>query len=89
MSITKEKKAELVKKFGGNEKNTGSVDSQVAILTEEIKQITDHVKAHAKDFSSKRGLYKKVQKRRSLLNYLKETDIEQYRKLINDLGLRN
>ena len=60
MSITKEKKAELVKKFGGNEKNTGSVASQVAILTEEIKQITDHVKAHAKDFSSKRGLYKKV-----------------------------
>ena len=89
MSITKEKKAELVKKFGGNEKNTGSVASQVAILTEEIKQITDHVKAHAKDFSSKRGLYKKVQKRRSLLNYLKETDIEQYRKLINDLGVRN
>ena len=89
MAIEKAKKAELIKQFGGNEKNTGSVASQIAILTEEIKAITDHVKTHAKDYSSKRGLYIKVQKRRSLLNYLMRTDIEQYRKLIKELGLRN
>ena len=89
MALSKEVKSAIVKEYQRDAKDTGSVEVQVAILTEEIKQITDHVKAHAKDFSSKRGLYKKVQKRRSLLNYLKETDIEQYRKLINDLGLRN
>lgn len=89
MAITKTEKAKLVKEFGGSEKNTGAVASQVAILTSEIKAITTHAQINKKDNSSKRGLYIKVQKRRSLLNYLIKNDIEQYRKLIKDLGLRN
>ena len=89
MAISKDFKKNLIKQYGGNEKNTGSVASQVAILTEEINAITNHVKAHHKDNSSKLGLYKKVQQRRRLLDYLKERDIEQYRKLIKELDLRS
>lgn len=89
MSISKEFKAQLVKQYGGNSKNTGSVATQVAILTAEINSITLHVNANHKDYSSKRGLYKKVQQRRHLLNYLMKSDIESYHKLVKELGLRN
>ena len=88
MALTKEKKAELVKKFGKNEKDTGSVQVQVALLTEQIKALTAHLKKNHKDAASKRGLMILVGQRRSLLDYLVRTDREAYLKLIVDLGLR-
>ena len=81
--------SQLIKQYGGNNKNTGSIATQVAILTAEINAITLHVNANHKDYSSKRGLYKKVQQRRRLLNYLMKNNIESYRSLIKELGLRN
>ena len=69
MALTKERKAELVKKFGKNEQDTGSIEVQIAILTDEINTLTDHLKEHTHDFHSRRGLLKKVGQRRSLLNY--------------------
>jgi len=89
MSISKEFKAQLINQYGISKKNTGSIAAQIAILTAEINAITLHVNANHKDYSSKRGLYKKVQQRRRLLKYLMDKDIEQYRSLIKDLGLRN
>ena len=89
MAISKEFKAQLIKQYGGSEKNTGAIATQVAILTAEINAITLHVKTNHKDYSSKRGLYKKVQQRRRLLNYLMKKDIEAYRSLIKELDLRN
>jgi len=71
MALTKERKAEIIKNFAKDAKDTGSVEVQVAILTEEIKTLTDHLKEHIHDFHSKRGLLMKVGKRRSLLDYLK------------------
>ena len=88
MAVTKERKAELVKEFGKDAKNTGSTEVQVAILTEEINELTDHLKTHIHDFHSKRGLLMKVGKRRSLLDYLKKTDIKSYREVIEKLGIR-
>ena len=88
MALTKEKKAELVKKFGKNANDTGSTEVQIAILTEEINELTDHLKEHAHDFHSRRGLLKKVGQRRSLLNYLIENDVTRYRKIVKELGLR-
>ncbi|HEX6982173.1 MAG TPA: 30S ribosomal protein S15 [Balneolaceae bacterium] len=88
MTITKERKEEIVKKYGGSEKNTGSTEAQVAIFTERINELTDHLKAHGQDHASRRGLLKLVGKRRRLLNYLKKKDIEKYRELISDLGIR-
>lgn len=88
MAVSKKTKAELTKKFGGNQKNTGKTEVQIAILTAEIKNLTEHMIANKKDVHSKRGLYKKVSKRRSLLSYLERTDIESYRKLIKELDLR-
>ena len=88
MALTKEKKAELVKKFGANEQDTGSIEVQIAILTEEINTLTEHFKEHAKDHHSKRGLLRKVGQRRSLLNYLIKNDVTRYRKIVKDLGLR-
>ena len=88
MALTKEKKAELVKKFGKNEKDTGSVQVQVALLTEQIQALTAHLKKNHKDAASKRGLMILVGQRRSLLDYLVRTDREAYLKLIVDLGLR-
>ena len=88
MALTKERKAELVKKFGKDEKDTGSPEVQVAVLTEEINVLTEHLKTHIHDFHSKRGLLMKVGKRRNLLAYLKKTDINRYRELIKRLGLR-
>lgn len=88
MAITKEVKAELVKKYGKNEQDTGSTKVQIAILTAEINDLTEHLKEHKHDYHSKRGLLMKVGKRRSLLDYLKDTDVVSYRELIKDLGIR-
>jgi len=88
MALTKERKAELVKKFGKNEQDTGSIEVQIAILTDEIQYLTEHLKEHKHDHHSRRGLLKKVGQRRSLLNYLLKEDVTRYRKLIKELNLR-
>jgi small subunit ribosomal protein S15 len=88
MAITKAFKQQLVKEFGGSDKNTGSTEVQIAILTAEINAITNHIASNKKDFSTKRGLFKKVSQRRSLLNYLERTDIEKYRALVKKLEIR-
>lgn len=88
MALSKERKAELVKQFGKNEHDTGSIQVQIALLTEQIKALTAHLKANHKDAASKRGLLILVGQRRSLLNYLQRSDRDAYLKLIADLGLR-
>ncbi len=88
MALTKERKESLVKEYGRGTNDTGSVEVQVAILTEEIKELTEHLKEHIHDFHSKRGLLQKVGRRKSLLAYLKRTDVVRYRELIERLGLR-
>ena len=88
MSITKEKKQELIKKYKKNEKDTGSADVQVAILSEKIKSLTGHLKEHHKDFISRRGLLTMVGKRRNLLSFIKKNNDDHYKKLIKTLGLR-
>lgn len=88
MALTKEVKSSIVKEYQRDAKDTGSVEVQVAILTEEIKVLTEHLKEHIHDYHSKRGLLQKVGKRRSLLDYLKKTDVVRYRELISKLGLR-
>lgn len=88
MAMTKERKAEIIKKFARNEKDCGSVEVQVAILTEEINNLTEHMKEHKHDYHSNRGLLKKVGQRKKLLNYLIKTDVNRYRALIKELGLR-
>lgn len=88
MAITKEKKEEIIEKYGGSEENSGSTEAQIAIFTARINDLTDHLKEHKQDHASRRGLLKMVGKRRRLLNYLKKKDIETYRELISDLGIR-
>ena len=88
MALTKKTKAEIVKKYGKTANDTGSAEVQIAILTEEIKNLTEHLKEHKHDFHSRRGLLKKVGKRRSLLNYLVENDVTRYREVVKSLGLR-
>ena len=88
MALTKERKAELVSKFGKDSNDTGSIEVQIAILTEEINTLTEHFKEHKHDHHSKRGLLKKVGKRRSLLNYLIKNDVTRYRAVVKELGLR-
>ena len=88
MSITAERKAELIKEYRRDETDTGSPEVQVAILTSRIQTLTDHFKSHAKDNHSRRGLLMMVNKRRSLLDYLRKTDGERYLALIAKLGLR-
>ena len=88
MALTKEKKAELVKKFGKDGNDTGAIEVQIAILTEEINTLTEHFKEHKHDHHSKRGLLKKVGQRRSLLNYLIKNDVTRYRAIVKELGLR-
>ena len=88
MAVTKERKAELVKEFGKDAKNSGATEVQIAILTEEINELTEHLKLHIHDFHSKRGLLMKVGKRRSLLDYLKKNDIQSYREVIKKLNIR-
>lgn len=88
MSITKEKKQEIIENYGGAEENTGSTEAQIAILTARINDLTEHLSENKQDHSSRRGLLKMVGKRRRLLNYLKDNDIVKYRELIKDLGIR-
>ncbi len=88
MALTKEQKEAIVKKYARNEKDTGSAEVQIAILTEEINELTEHLKEHKHDFHSRRGLLKKVGQRRSMLQYLLKTDVTRYRTLIQSLGLR-
>ena len=88
MALTKERKEEIVKKFARSEHDTGSCEVQIAILTEEINALTDHFKEHKHDNHSKRGLLKKVGQRRNMLKYLAKKDVQRYRELIKELGLR-
>ena len=88
MALTKEKKQEIIERFAKDEKDTGSAEVQIAILTEEILVLTEHLKEHKHDFHSRRGMLKKVGQRRSLLNYLKNKDVTRYRDVIKKLGLR-
>ncbi|MEC8140506.1 MAG: 30S ribosomal protein S15 [Bacteroidota bacterium] len=88
MSITAEEKKELFTKFGSDITNTGSTEGQIALFTHRINHLTEHLKSNKKDHSSRRGLLKLVGKRRRLLNYLMKNDIEKYRALIKELGIR-
>ena len=88
MALTKEETASIVSKFGANEADTGNTKVQIALMTERIKQLTAHVKQFPKDTGAKRGLLKVVGARRSLLKYLQRKDLELYRPLIKELGLR-
>ncbi|MCX7728519.1 MAG: 30S ribosomal protein S15 [Bacteroidia bacterium] len=88
MSLTKEKKQEIIKKITGNEKNTGDTSAQIALLTEKINHLTEHLKNNKKDFVTQRSLIKTVNQRRKLLNYLKKHNLEKYRSLIKELEIR-
>jgi small subunit ribosomal protein S15 len=88
MALTKERKSELTKTFGKNENDTGNTDVQVALLTDRINYLTEHVKGNPKDHHTRYGLLKLVGQRRSLLNYLSRTDINRYRELIKKLNIR-
>lgn len=86
--ISKEKKEAVIAQYARTPGDTGSPEVQIALLTERIQELTDHLKIHAKDHHSRRGLLKMVGQRRGLLDYLKKTDIERYRTLIERLGIR-
>jgi small subunit ribosomal protein S15 len=88
MSLSKEEKVEIIKKYGGDAKNSGKTEVQIALLTRRIAELTEHMKGNSKDHHSRRGLLKLVGQRRRLLNYLLKKDIERYRNLISELGLR-
>jgi small subunit ribosomal protein S15 len=88
MPLTKEKKTDIFKNFGGNQSNTGSIEGQIAQLTERINQISEHLQASKKDFATHRGLMQLVGKRKRLLNYLQKHNLEGYRQLIEKLGIR-
>ena len=87
MAVTKEEKAKLVKEFG-KEKGCGATEAQIAILTAEINELTEHLKENKHDYHSKRGLFMKVGKRKSLLAYLKDNDVVSYREVIKKLNIR-
>ena len=86
--LKKEEKASIIKEFAKNEKDCGSAEVQIAILTKEINTLTEHLKEHKHDFHSRRGLLKKVGQRRNMLNYLAKKDVNRYREVIKKLGLR-
>ena len=88
MALTKDVKTSIIKNFARDEKDTGSAEVQIAILTEEIRILTEHLKEHKHDFHSRRGLLKKVGQRRNMLNYLAKKDINRYREVTKKLGLR-
>jgi small subunit ribosomal protein S15 len=88
MYLTKEIKSDIFKKHGGSEANTGSTEGQIALFTHRINHLTEHLKRNQKDFNTERALVKLVGKRRSLLDYLKDRDIEKYRELIKELNIR-
>jgi small subunit ribosomal protein S15 len=89
MGLTQEKKQELVGKYGRSENDTGSAEVQIALLTERINELTEHLRSHTKDHHSRRGLLMLVGKRRRLLQYLERSDLERYRSLVAELGLRH
>lgn len=89
MAVTKERKAELIAQYGKDAKDSGSAAVQVALLTERIKGLTEHVKVHKHDHHTRRGLLMLVGKRRNLLSYIKQQDVEEYRSLIKSLGIRD
>ncbi|WP_432359262.1 30S ribosomal protein S15 [Sporosarcina sp. UB5] len=88
MAITQERKHELINEYKVHENDTGSAEVQIAILTEEINNLNNHLQSHKKDHHSRRGLMKMVGRRRKLLKYLRETEVQRYRDLIAKLGLR-
>lgn len=88
MSINLKNKQEIVKEFGANEKDTGSVSVQIALMSKKITELTEHLKSNKKDFATKRGLLMMVGKRKRLLSYLKDTNLEGYRELVKKLGIR-
>jgi small subunit ribosomal protein S15 len=88
MTLTQERKQELIERFGRSEGDTGSTEVQVALLTERINELTEHLRTHRKDHHSRRGLLMLVGKRRRLLRYLERSDLDRYRQLVADLGLR-
>lgn len=88
MPLTKDKKQELIGKYGRADGDTGSAEVQVAMLTERINELTEHLRTHTKDHHSRVGLLKMVGRRRRLLRYLESNDLERYRSLVSELGLR-
>jgi small subunit ribosomal protein S15 len=88
MALTKEKKAEVVKTYGSHDKDTGSPEVQISLLTQRINMLEGHFKIHKKDHHSRQGLLKLVSQRRSLLNYLKKSSEKRYNELLNKLGIR-
>ena len=88
MGLTKDRKQELIGKFGRSEGDTGSAEVQVALLTERINELTEHLRAHRKDHHSRRGLLMLVGRRRRLLRYLERSDVDRYRAIVAELGLR-
>ena len=88
MTLTVEKKRELVERFGSGAEDTGKTEVQIALLTERINELTEHLRVHRKDHHSRRGLLMLVGRRRRLLNYLQRDDLERYRALVRELGLR-
>jgi small subunit ribosomal protein S15 len=88
MTMTQERKQELITQFGASPADTGKTEVQVALLTERINELTEHLRAHGKDHHSRRGLLMLVGRRRRFLNYLQSSDLERYRTLIRELGLR-
>ncbi len=88
MALTKEVKQQIIKEYATNENDTGSTEVQIAILSKEIDELTEHLKVHTHDYHSRRGLLKKVGQRRNMLQYLARKDIQSYREIIKKLGLR-
>ena len=88
MTLTREVKTEIINQYHRHENDTGSPEVQIALLSDRINHLTEHFKVHAKDFHSRRGLLKLVGQRRRLLDYLKKKDLERYRGLIKELGIR-
>ena len=88
INLKNKQKQDIIKKFGANAKDSGSVEVQIAMLTQKIAELTEHMKNNKKDFSTKRGLLMMVGKRKGLLSYLREKDLECYRKLIKELNIR-
>ncbi len=88
-SISKERSAEIIKEFGKNENDSGSVEVQIALLTERIRNLTEHLKVHKKDNHTRRGLMMLIGKRRGLLKYMKNRNIDEYRELIKKLAIRD
>ncbi len=88
MALGQEAKRQVIEKYKLHETDTGSPEVQIAILTERINELSRHLQTHKKDFHSRQGLYKMIGRRRGLLNYLQKKDLERYRKLVDQLGLR-